>query len=138
MPSDEKIENDTRHETTASTPATRSGVNAPPHLAPSQRMLWPRTFSSGRSQIEKARVRFGKQPASPIPKRNRTAMSEPKLQVQPVAAVKRLHHSTTRTSVFRGPNRSPSHPVGISNSAYAKVNALKIHPTASSCAAPTS
>ena len=65
-------------------------------------------------------------------------MSDPRLQAHPVAAVKKDHQSTTRTSVVRGPCRSPSQPVGISNSAYAIVKALKIQPTASSCSAPTS
>src|SRR5262249_10572281 len=76
-------------------------------------------------------------PASPIPKRKRIAISDPSPQVHPVAAVKKDHQSTTRTSVLRGPYRSPNHPVGISNSAYAIVKALKIQPTASSCSAPT-
>ena len=38
-------------------------------------------------------------------------------KVQPVAAVKNDHHSTTRMSTLRGPSRSPSQPVGISNNA---------------------
>ena len=80
-------------------------------------MPWARTFSSGRSQVANARVRFGKQPASPIPNRNRVRMSEATLRTQPVAAVKNDHHTTTRISVLRGPNRSPSQPVGISNRA---------------------
>ena len=76
-----------------------------------------RTFSSGRSQVAKARVRLGKQPASPIPKRKRVTMREVRFHTHPVAAVKKDHHTTTRMRVFRGPNRSPSQPVGISNSA---------------------
>ena len=42
--------------------------------------------------------------------------------------VKSDHHNTTRISIFLPPNLSPSHPVGISNAAYAMVNIPKIQP----------
>ena len=80
-------------------------------------MLWAFTRSSDGSQVVKALVRFGKQPASPAPKSARVTTSETKLQVQPVAAVKKDHHSTTRVSTLRGPSLSPSQPPGISKSA---------------------
>ena len=51
-----------------------------------------------------------------------------KFHAQPVAAVKNDHHSTTRRRTRRGPILSPSQPVGISNSAYARVNAEKTIP----------
>src|SRR5207245_6641639 len=105
------------HDIRARTSATRIGVTAPPQRAQSQRMPWARTFSSGRSHVANARVRLGKQPASPIPKRKRVTMRELTLRTHPVAAVKRDHQTTTRISVFRGPNRSPSQPVGISKRA---------------------
>ena len=80
-------------------------------------MPWAFTRSSGLSQVVKALVRFGKQPASPAPKSARLTASETKFQVQPVAAVKNDHHSTTRVSTLRGPSLSPSQPPGISKSA---------------------
>ena len=42
--------------------------------------------------------------------------------------VKSDHHKTTLMSIFLPPNLSPSHPVGISNAAYAIVNIPKIQP----------
>ena len=56
-----------------------------------------RTRSFSGSQVVNALVTFGKQPASPAPKRNRVTASETKFQAQPVAAVKKLHHSTIRS-----------------------------------------
>ena len=53
--------------------------------------------------------------------------SERKFHTRPVAAVKNDHSSTTRVSALRGPMRSPSHPAGISSSAYAKKKAEKAH-----------
>ena len=66
-----------------------------------------RTRSCSGSQVVKALVRFGKQPASPAPKRKRVTTSETKFQAQPVAAVKKDHQSTMRMSTLRGPMRSP-------------------------------
>jgi hypothetical protein len=79
-------------------------------------MLCAFTRSSGGSHVVKALVRFGKQPASPAPKSARVTTSERKLQVQPVAAVKNDHQTTTRVSTRRGPSLSPSQPPGISKS----------------------
>ncbi len=73
--------------------------------------------SCGGSQRLKALEMLGKQPASPAPKRKRTPTSGQKLRTQPVAAVKKLHHSTIRRITFRGPIQSPRNPPGISNSA---------------------
>jgi hypothetical protein len=80
-------------------------------------MPWARTLSFSGSQVVKVFVKFGKQPASPMPKRARVAVSETKLQAHPVAAVKNDHHSTTRISTRRGPSQSPRKPPGISNTA---------------------
>src|SRR5262245_24173698 len=115
-PSRPKISNERRQPTNCSTNTTRSGVKAPPQRADSHRMLWAFTRSSGGSQVVKALVRFGKQPASPAPKSARVTTSDRKLQVQPVAAVKNDHQTTTRVSTLRGPSLSPSQPPGISKS----------------------
>ena len=50
------------------------------------------------------------------------------LHAQPVAAVKNDHHTTMRMRTRRGPMRSPIHPPGISNSAYAQANAENTQP----------
>src|SRR5512133_2769638 len=96
---------------------TREGVNAPPQRALSHMIPCARTRSSCGSQVVKALVRLGKQPASPAPNKNRVSHSDEKLQAQPVAAVKNDHHATMRIRTLRGPIQSPSHPPGISNSA---------------------
>ena len=80
-------------------------------------MPWARTRSLSGSQVVKVFVKFGKQPASPMPNRARVAVSETKLQAHPVAAVKNDHHSTMRMRTLRGPIQSPRYPPGISNSA---------------------
>src|SRR5215510_12206667 len=54
-------------------------------------------------------------------------MRDPRFQARPVAAVNADHQSTMRVRTFRGPKRSPIHPVGISNAAYANVKALNAH-----------
>ncbi len=48
-----------------------------------------------------------------------------KPQAKPVRAVKAIQQRTMRIRILRGPNLSPSQPLGISNSAYAKENAEK-------------
>jgi hypothetical protein len=58
---------------------------------------------------------LGKAPASPAPKRNRVTRSERKPMARPVMEVNADHQSTMRVSTRRGPMRSPSAPVGISN-----------------------
>src|SRR5262249_45929816 len=49
-------------------------------------------------------------------------------QTQPVRAVNSDHHRTIRPSTLRGPNRSPSQPLGTSNSAYDRPNTEKTQP----------
>jgi len=92
-------------------------VKAPPQRAKVHISPCARTRSRRGSHVVKDLVRFGKQPASPAPNRKRVATSEVKLQAQPVAAVKKDHHSTIRISTLRGPIQSPSQPPGTSNSA---------------------
>ena len=99
------------------TVTTSTGVNAPPHRAPIHMSACARVRSFFGSHVLNAFVRFGKQPASPIPNRKRVTHIEAKFHAHPVAAVKNDHHSTTRTSTLRAPILSPSQPVGISNSA---------------------
>src|SRR5713101_6580335 len=110
---------------TFNTCATRRGVNAPPQRAAIHRMPCAFTLSSGGSQVVKDLVKLGKQPASPAPNINRVVTMEAKFQAHPVAAVKNDHHTTIRISTLRAPKRSPRYPLGISNSAYARVNAEK-------------
>ena len=98
-------------------------MSAPPQRAASHSTLCARTRSCRGSHVVKALVMLGKQPASPAPNRKRTTIMLSAEPTQPVAAVKNDHHSTTRISTRLGPNRSPSHPPGISNRAYASVNA---------------
>jgi hypothetical protein len=75
------------------------------------------TRSCAGIQSEKTLARLGKQPASPMPKKNLQAISAGRFQAQPVAAVKIDHIATTRISTRRGPMVSPSQPPGISNRA---------------------
>src|SRR6266851_2822181 len=104
------------------------GVNAPPQRALSQRMAWARSRSRVGSHVVKARVRLGKQPASPAPKSARVTSRDVAFHTQPVAAVKNDHHTTTRVRTRRGPSRSPSQPPGISKSAYAQENTVNAQP----------
>ena len=60
---------------------------------------------------------LGSTPASPMPKSQRSATSEPKPAAAPVAAVIADHQSTMRVSVERAPKRSASQPLGTSKSA---------------------
>src|SRR5207302_153977 len=96
-----------RQETYFITWKTSSGVKAPPHRALIHRIPCARTRSLGGSQVVNALVRLGKQPASPIPNRNRVTVIERKLNAQPVAAVKNDHHTTMRIRTRRAPIRSP-------------------------------
>src|SRR3954454_15036247 len=75
---------------------TSKGVNAPPQRALSQIMPCARTRSSCGSQVAKARVMLGKHPASPAPNKSCVKKSERKLKAQPVATVKKDHHTTMR------------------------------------------
>ena len=110
------------------TQMTNSGVKAPPQRAPSHSMTCARVRSWSGNQIMNALVRFGKQPASPMPKQNRAMTREARFQTYPVAAVKTDHMITTRINTLRGPIRSPSQPPGISKSAYAQANAENARP----------
>src|SRR6185312_8574026 len=110
------------------TAAAKGGVKAPPqraliHISPCARLR-----SRSGSQMVNILVRFGKQPASPAPKKNRAVTRETKFQAQPVAAVKNDHHSTMRRITRRGPIQSPRKPPGISNRAYAKPKAVRTQP----------
>src|SRR5580765_7443772 len=87
---------------------TSNGVNAPPHRALNHITPTARLRSSRGSQLVNILARFGKQPASPAPKRKRVTSSDARFQAQPVAAVKHDHHRTTRISTLRGPILSPS------------------------------
>src|SRR2546428_9639025 len=106
-----------RQETNENTHTTSNGVKAPPQRALNHMMPCARVRSCLGSQVVKAFVKFGKQPASPAPNRNRVTSSAPRFQTQPVAAVKNDHQTTTRIKTFRGPIQSPSQPPGISKSA---------------------
>src|ERR1019366_7683653 len=123
-----KISKEWRQPTRRITSAPGGGVNAPDQRALSHMMPCARTRSFSGSQVVKALVTLGKQPASPAPKRKRVTVSERKFQAHPVAAVKKLHHSTIRVSTLRGPRRSPRYPPGISNRAYAQPKAAKTAP----------
>src|SRR5256885_10480406 len=120
------ITNALRQFTNAMTATTSSGVTAPPQRAPIHIIACARVRSLRGNHALNAFVRFGEHPASPAPNRNRVIDIEMKFHIQPVAAVKKDHQSTTRTSTLRAPSLSPSHPVGISNSAYANPNAEKM------------
>src|SRR5208283_3842404 len=96
------------------TTATTGGVSAAPQRVLNHRMPCARTRSLWGSQVAKALVTLGKQPASPAPNRKRVAASETKLEAQPVAAVKKDHHRTMRVSTLRGPSQSPRNPPGTS------------------------
>src|ERR1043165_7804312 len=106
-----------RQDRSEKTHTTSNGVNAPPQRALSHITPTARLRSSRGSQLVNILARFGKQPASPAPNRNRVTSSETRLQAQPVAAVKNDHQTPTRISTWRGPRLSPSQPPGISKTA---------------------
>src|SRR5262245_61262239 len=106
-----------RHDIIESTHATSNGVKAPPQRALSHMIPCARTRSANGSQIVNALVKFGKHPASPMPKKKRHTTSETKFHAHPVNAVNADHMMTTRMSTLRGPILSPSQPPGISNNA---------------------
>jgi len=89
---------------------TIKGVNAPPQRALSHKIPCALTRSITGNQLVNALAMFGKQPASPAPKRNRQVTSEARFQAQPVKIVKSDHILTTRMRTRRGPMRSPSQP----------------------------
>ena len=104
-------------------------MNAPLTRVASQRIACARSRSFTGSQVVKTRVMFGNAPASPAPKSPRVIASDHPFHAQPVAAVKKDHHSTIRISTRRGPMRSPSQPPGISKTAYAQPNADSAQPS---------
>src|SRR5438045_5827546 len=100
------------HDINEKTHTTSNGVNAPPHRALNHITPMARLRSSDGSQFVNILAKFGKQPASPAPKRNRVINSVMRFLAQPVAAVKNDHHKTTRISTRRGPTLSPRQPPG--------------------------
>ena len=99
-----------------SIPPTRDPRNITPLARPRSRIG---------NHLEKLRAMFGNAPASPAPNRKRIATSDGNPRAADVSIVKADHHNTMRVRTRRGPTTSPSHPEGISNSEYDKVNALK-------------
>src|ERR1043165_7641847 len=87
---------------------TSKGVKAPPQRALNHITPRARLRSLEGSQFVNILARFGKQPASPAPNRNRVTRREIRLRVHPVAAVKNDHQSTTRVRTRRGPILSPN------------------------------
>src|SRR4249920_3186197 len=97
-----------RHEISENTHTTSNGVKAPPHRALNHITPTARLRSSRGSQLVNILAKFGKQPASPAPKRKRVTSNEATFHAHPVAAVKNDHQRTTRMSTLRGPILSPS------------------------------
>jgi len=73
--------------------------------------------SDGNIQRDSARLAIGKDPASPMPIRNRKTPIDTADQDRVVSAVNADHQITTQVSAARGPTRSPNQPPGIWNSA---------------------
>ena len=96
--------------------AARNGAMAPPIEDAASSSPCARPRSSSGNQRDSTRATFGKAPASPAPKRNRTATSVQRPVHAPVSAVKADHQSEIRVSTRRPPIRSPHRPVGTSNS----------------------
>src|SRR6185503_13509520 len=92
-----------RQDMSENTHTTSSGVNAPPQRALNHITPTARLRSSRGSQLVNILARFGKQPASPGPKRKRVTSSDTIFQAQPVTAVKNDRLTTTRISTLRGP-----------------------------------
>src|ERR1700684_2802377 len=68
--------------------STSGGVKAPPQRANAQSNPLALTRPRAESHMLSMRVRIGKHPASPAPKRKRITQREMKLQAAPVTAVK--------------------------------------------------
>src|ERR1044071_3146742 len=100
--------NAVRQLTNAITATTSNGVKAPPQRALIHITACARVRSKRGNQVLNALVRFGKQPASPAPNKNRVTIIETWFQAHPVAAVKKDHQSTTRMSTRRAPILSPN------------------------------
>ena len=71
---------------------------------------------------------MGNAPASPTPKKTWMVSIETAFQASAVMAVNALHQMTIADNPRRAPKRSPSHPPGIWNSAYASRNPNVIQP----------
>src|SRR4051794_26965172 len=127
-PSEPNIQKDARQPAAEMIRITSGGAAAAPMrlLMNTAPCAAPRSVTG--NHREKLREILGYAPASPRPNRNRATSSETKFQASPLAVVNADHHSTIRINVFRGPSTSPIQPLGISNTAYANVNALKIQP----------
>ena len=77
---------------------------------------WTRPRSPAGNHRDMTRAAFGYAPASPAPNRKRMTSRAGSPQAAPVRAVNTDHQTTMRVSTARLPNRSPSRPVGTSNS----------------------
>src|SRR5262249_38670600 len=97
--------------------ATKSGVSPPPKCAPAKKIPSAVPRSAAGNQRESVFETLGNAPASPIPKRNRRATSETKLNAAAVKIVKLDHQMTILVRTRLDPIRSPQAPVGISKSA---------------------
>ena len=97
--------------------SVRGGVSAPPHRVHAHINDCAVTRSRAGSHALSMRVRLGKHPASPAPNANRIVTSDIAFHATPVSAVNADHASTICVSARRTPTRSPSSPMGISNSA---------------------
>jgi hypothetical protein len=97
--------------------ATSTGVIAPARREPAWVVPWAMPRSPGSIQRDSARLEIGKAPASPMPIRNRQAISIGSEEAMPVRNVKTDHHTTTLAKAMRGPTRSPNQPPGIWNNA---------------------
>src|SRR5688572_13249083 len=120
--------NAARQPTAAINSTISGGASAPPSRVPMKMTPCALPRSAVGNQLEKLLEMLGNAPASPTPNRNRTTSSETKFQAAPVSIVNADHQRTMRVSTRRGPVTSPSHPLGISNAAYANVKTLNTQP----------
>ena len=96
---------------------TMKGATAAPRLCPAVIDDTPSEDSLAGNHREITAELFGKDPASPIPNRKRTMISDINPVVKPVRAVNKDHHNTMRIKAALWPIKSPNMPEGISNSA---------------------
>ena len=90
----------------------RNREKAAPKRLPEKLMPCARPRSLTGSQRKNACVAPGNAPASPAPKRNRSASICMAFWTAPVSAVNALQTETTRVSALRGPSRSAIQPEG--------------------------
>jgi hypothetical protein len=112
-----KIQKDARHPAHEMMSTTSGGVTAPPRRLPRNTTPCAVPHSCAGNHRAKLLDMLGYAPASPAPNRKRAVASDAKFHVIPVAIVKADHQSTMRIRTLRGPNRSPSQPLGISKRA---------------------